>query len=36
MNLGYNGGERVIWDKYDPNLSIYYVPTPVLSVIGGG
>lgn len=36
MNLGYNGPERVIWDKYDPNLSRYYVPTPILSVIGGG
>jgi hypothetical protein len=36
MNLGYNGPEKSIWDKYDPNLSKYFVPTPVISAVGGG
>ncbi|KAF2271331.1 uncharacterized protein EI97DRAFT_437964 [Westerdykella ornata] len=36
MNLGYNGAQQDLWDKYDPKLSAYAVPTPVISVIGGG
>lgn len=36
MNLGINGAEKAIWDKYDPKLSTYFVPTPVISVVGGG
>jgi hypothetical protein len=36
MNLGYNGAGKSLWDKYDPNLSRYFVPTPVISVVGGG
>ncbi len=36
MNLGYNGEKQALWDKYDPKLSTYSVPTPVISVIGGG
>lgn len=35
-NLGYNGQGNTLWDKYDPNISTYFVPTPVISVIGGG
>lgn len=36
MNLGYNGEKRALWDKYDPKLSTYFVPTPIISAIGGG
>jgi hypothetical protein len=36
MNLGYNGEKQALWDKYDPKLSTYFVPTPIISVIGGG
>ncbi|KAJ8112971.1 hypothetical protein OPT61_g4795 [Boeremia exigua] len=36
MNLGYNGERKVLWDKYDPSLSAYSVPTPIISAIGGG
>jgi hypothetical protein len=36
MNLGYNGPAKLIWDKYDPSISAYYVPTPIISAIGGG
>jgi hypothetical protein len=38
MILGNNTGkeENGIWDKYDPKLSTYVVPTAVLAVIGGG
>jgi hypothetical protein len=36
MNLGYNGEKKALWDKYDPKLSTYFVPTPVISAIGGG
>jgi hypothetical protein len=36
MNLGYNGEKQALWDKYDPALSTYFVPTPVISAIGGG
>lgn len=36
MNLGYNGPANGLWDEYDPNVSTYFVPTPVLSVVGGG
>lgn len=36
MNLGMNGQSKAIWDKYDPKLAIYFVPTPIIKVIGGG
>ncbi|KAJ4361305.1 hypothetical protein N0V95_002007 [Ascochyta clinopodiicola] len=36
MNLGFNGEKKALWDKYDPSLSTYLVPTPVISAIGGG
>ncbi|KAJ4292388.1 hypothetical protein N0V90_009050 [Kalmusia sp. IMI 367209] len=36
MNLGYNGGKNVLWDHYDPSATKYFVPTPVISAIGGG
>ncbi|KAJ4358023.1 uncharacterized protein N0V89_002602 [Didymosphaeria variabile] len=36
MNLGYNGEKNVLWDKWDPSATKYFVPTPVISVIGGG
>jgi hypothetical protein len=38
MILGNNTGkqENGIWDKYDPKLSSYAVPTMVVSAIGGG
>jgi hypothetical protein len=36
MNLGYNGQQKTLWDKYDPKISTYFVPTPVISVVGGG
>lgn len=36
MNLGYNGPKSALWDEYDAKLSKYFVPTPVISVIGGG
>ncbi|KAF2018056.1 hypothetical protein BU24DRAFT_421068 [Aaosphaeria arxii CBS 175.79] len=36
MNLGYNGPQQVLWDKYSPNLTTYFVPTPIISVVGGG
>jgi hypothetical protein len=36
MNLGYNGPQKTLWDKYDPKVSTYFVPTPVISVVGGG
>ncbi|KAF2872482.1 hypothetical protein BDV95DRAFT_385660 [Massariosphaeria phaeospora] len=36
MNMGYNGPAKAIWDKYDPKISTYFVPTPVISVVGGG
>jgi hypothetical protein len=36
MNLGYNGEQKALWDKYDPTLSNYSIPTPIISVIGGG
>lgn len=36
MVLGYNGGEHKLWDKYDPQLTNYVVPSPITSVIGGG
>jgi hypothetical protein len=36
MFLGENGAARSLWDKYDPKISTYFVPTPVISVIGGG
>jgi hypothetical protein len=36
MNLGYNGPANALWDRYDPKISKYYVPTPIISAIGGG
>ncbi|KAF2732456.1 hypothetical protein EJ04DRAFT_513917 [Polyplosphaeria fusca] len=36
MVLGENGAARNLWDKYDPQISAYFVPTPIISVIGGG
>ncbi|KAF2127052.1 hypothetical protein P153DRAFT_377359 [Dothidotthia symphoricarpi CBS 119687] len=36
MNLGYNGGASTIWDRFDPKLSQYSVPTPIIAAIGGG
>jgi hypothetical protein len=38
MILGNNTGkeENGIWDKYDPKLSTYVVPTAVIAAIGGG
>ncbi|KAF2437289.1 hypothetical protein P171DRAFT_437884 [Karstenula rhodostoma CBS 690.94] len=36
MNLGYNGGKNVLWDKWDSSATKYFVPSPVISVIGGG
>lgn len=36
MNLGYNGPSNTLWDKYDPKVTKYFVPTPVVSAIGGG
>ncbi|KAF2704804.1 hypothetical protein K504DRAFT_389220 [Pleomassaria siparia CBS 279.74] len=36
MNLGYNGPAKALWDKYDPKVSTYFVPTPVIAVVGGG
>ena len=36
MNLGYNGEKKALWDKYDPTLTTYFVPTPIISAIGGG
>jgi hypothetical protein len=38
MVLGGNSGKQdnAIWDKYDPKLSSYAVPTMVVSAIGGG
>lgn len=36
MNLGYNGEKKSVWDKYDPSLSRYSVPTPIIAAIGGG
>ncbi|KAF2652473.1 hypothetical protein K491DRAFT_47074 [Lophiostoma macrostomum CBS 122681] len=36
MNLGYNGPAKGLWDKYDLSISAYYVPTPIISAVGGG
>ena len=36
VNMGYNGEQKVLWDKYNPTLSAYSVPSPIISVIGGG
>jgi hypothetical protein len=38
MVLGMNSGKQdnAIWDKYDPKLSQYVVPTVIISAIGGG
>lgn len=36
INLGYNGEQRALWDKFEPSIPSYSVPTPILSVIGGG
>lgn len=38
MVLGSNTGkeENGLWDKYDPNLSSYVVPSQIIAAIGGG
>ncbi|KAF1940761.1 hypothetical protein EJ02DRAFT_423610 [Clathrospora elynae] len=36
MVLGYNGKAGKLWDKYDPELSHYVVPSPIIAAIGGG
>ncbi|USP76749.1 hypothetical protein yc1106_04023 [Curvularia clavata] len=36
MVLGYNGAEAKLWDKFQPNISAYVVPSPIVSAIGGG
>ncbi|ORY10867.1 hypothetical protein BCR34DRAFT_601772 [Clohesyomyces aquaticus] len=36
MNLGFNGPSKTLWDKYDPKVARYFVPTPIISVVGGG
>ncbi|KAL1797411.1 hypothetical protein ACET3X_004017 [Alternaria dauci] len=36
MALGYNGGDSKLWDKFSPQLVDYVVPSPIISVIGGG
>ncbi|KAF1839262.1 hypothetical protein BDW02DRAFT_585319 [Decorospora gaudefroyi] len=36
MVLGYNGREKKLWDKYDPGLDTYVVPSPIIAAIGGG
>ncbi|CAE7193115.1 hypothetical protein P3342_009357 [Pyrenophora teres f. teres] len=36
MVLGYNGGEAKLWDKFNPQLDDYVVPSPIISAIGGG
>ncbi|CAG5182209.1 uncharacterized protein ALTATR162_LOCUS10046 [Alternaria atra] len=36
MVLGYNGGDAKLWDKFSPQLDHYVVPSPIVSVIGGG
>lgn len=38
MILGNNTGkqENGLWDKYDPKLSNYVVPTMIIDAIGGG
>ncbi|KAF2466961.1 uncharacterized protein BDR25DRAFT_305792 [Lindgomyces ingoldianus] len=36
MNLGFNGPSKTLWDKYDPKVSTYFVPTPIISAVGGG
>jgi hypothetical protein len=36
MVLGYNGDDAKLWDKFQPNISAYVVPSPIISAIGGG
>ncbi|KAG9190663.1 hypothetical protein G6011_08751 [Alternaria panax] len=36
MVLGFNGGDAKLWDKFNPQLDDYVVPSPIISVIGGG
>lgn len=36
MVPGFNGGEAKLWDKFDPKLTNYVVPSPIVSAIGGG
>ncbi|KAF2490734.1 hypothetical protein BU16DRAFT_565668 [Lophium mytilinum] len=36
MNLGENGPANSLWDQYHPNITKYLIPTPIISVIGGG
>ncbi|KAF2745613.1 hypothetical protein M011DRAFT_405844 [Sporormia fimetaria CBS 119925] len=35
LNLGY-GGSTPLWAEYKPGVSVYEVPSPVVSVVGGG
>jgi hypothetical protein len=36
MVLGYNGGDSKLWDKFDPKLDDYVVPSPIIAAVGGG
>jgi hypothetical protein len=36
MVLGYNGGDSKLWDKFDPQLDDYVVPSPIIAAVGGG
>ena len=36
MVLGYNGGDAKLWDKFQPKLDDYVVPSPIIAAIGGG
>ncbi|KNG52324.1 galactose oxidase kelch beta-propeller [Stemphylium lycopersici] len=35
MVLGYNGGDAKLWDKFQPKLDDYVVPSPIIAAIGG-
>ncbi|KAL6159036.1 hypothetical protein ACJQWK_03311 [Exserohilum turcicum] len=36
MVLGYNGEDAKLWDKYQPQIHQYVVPSPIIAAIGGG
>jgi hypothetical protein len=36
MVPGYNGGDAKLWDKFNPQLDDYVVPSPIINAIGGG
>lgn len=36
MVLGYNGEDAKLWDKFQPNISAYVVPSPIIAAVGGG